>query len=55
MNKKLKILTIVIVLAIIAVCAVMPLVTSAKMVEIESGKDIDLVYHSIDGRFNSEV
>ncbi len=55
MNKKLMILTIVIVLAIIAVCAVMPLVTSAKMVEIESGKDIDLVYHSIDGRFNSEV
>lgn len=56
MNRKLlKILCAVFLVAVLTVCAVTPLVSKADMVEIESGKDIDLVYHSIDGRFNPDV
>ncbi|MBQ9965501.1 MAG: hypothetical protein IJP22_02080 [Clostridia bacterium] len=56
MNKKIiKIFGLIALIAIVAVCVLSPIMSSAKMVEIESGKDIDLIYHSIDGRRSEDI
>lgn len=56
MNKNsIKILCCAVLAAVVAICVFSPIMSSAKMVEIESGKDIDLIYHSLDGRTSEAV
>ncbi len=49
-KKLLKIICLVALASILSVCAITPFMSSADMVEIESGKDIDLTYYSLNGK-----